>query len=52
MDEQCRSVARVVLERPKPLAPGHLLAPFHWAAQPLAVIIQSLPTLLKHVIRA
>jgi hypothetical protein len=37
----------ILLTGPRPLVPGHLLAPFGWTALPLAAIIQSQPGLLK-----
>ena len=49
MDAQADGPSTVALAQTKPLAPGYLLTPFGWAAQPLAAIIQSDPALLRHI---
>jgi hypothetical protein len=43
------SAVAIALAQTKPLAPGYLLTPFGWAAQPLAAMIRSDPRLLTHV---
>jgi hypothetical protein len=49
MNVQLDSPSTVALAQIKPLAPGYLVTPFGWAAQPLAAIIQSEPGLLTHL---
>jgi hypothetical protein len=39
----------VALTQTKALVPGYLLTPFGWAAQPLAAMIRSEPSLLRHL---
>ena len=48
MNVQADGPSTAALARTKPLAPGHLLTPFGWAAQPLAAMITD-PALLRHI---
>jgi len=49
MNVQADGPSTVTLARTKPLAPGYLLTPFGWAAQPLAAMIQTDPALVTQL---
>ncbi len=49
MNVQADGPSTVAPARTKPLAPGYLLTPFGWAAQPLAAIIQTNPALVTQL---
>jgi len=49
MDVQGDGPSTVAVAQTKTLAPGYLVTPFGWAAQPLAAMIQAEPGLLTHV---
>ncbi len=49
MNVQADGPSTVVLALTKPLAPGYLLTPFGWAAQPLAAMIQTDPALVTQL---
>ena len=50
MSAQLNCLSVVTAPAAKQLAPGYLLAPFGWAAEPLATMVQADPGLLMHVL--